>query len=427
MLVKMKRTLICCNQRFILGGIETYYIRMFEWAKKNGIRTVLVLQEKSEFDSYWNKILRELDVEIYFFQSGLFYGKIHNSDGNEIVLGKDEKFTIITPTVRLYTIAQWMLKKHGGAGDCLFYVFDPVHIRITKVKWIRFIYQKLFLNKVWDNGLIFMDEETLSYAERCYGVQNVSHEKIVRLGKRFKELDNNLLEKKTEKYEFIILSVCRMQFPFKAYVLGLIDAFTNLEKKYKNIRLYLIGDGENVSQLYEKWKGLPIDLQSKIKLFGRVSYEDLKEYFHEASLYAGMGTTLIDAAEYGIPGIVASAYQTKDYSFGFFHENPCILGGDTEEDGGKKYHMRDLLEQVLNVDRNKYLEIGRQTYSQARNIYDIDAVMKKLFTIHTKPLKHREINILIFIDKLLLLPRIILHSIKGNKMDNLKSEKEIKS
>ncbi len=421
----MKKTIICCNGRFIVGGIETYYMRMFEWAYAKGYRNILIVEKNGKIDKSWFEPLRKLKVEIFLYNmADIMGGKLINRDGKKVFFQKDEDIIFISPTVSIYTMTLRAIKRYRLNAKSIFYIFDPVHARITRFNCIRFIYKNLVIKKMWNNGLVFMDEETLLYAVNCYHFKEYDKNSILRLGEFFREYDFSYNEDRLNNEDFIILSVCRMQFPFKAYILGLLKIFEEIEKDYPHIKLVIIGEGENEKELFDEWEKLDKSTRNKVSLLGKVDYYNLGNYFQKANLYIGMGTTLLDAAEYGVIGIVATSYQYEDFSFGFFKDNYCVLGG-LKEEGGDKFHIKDLIKQVLEWDAEEYLEASLRTYTVAKDNYNIEIIMPKLLALDVKSLgKMRSLLLWIF-DRVLFFPRIVAHLVQKDNINNLKKKEEI--
>lgn len=400
----MPDTLICFNTRFIVGGIETYYIRMFEWADKNGYRTVLALPEKCDFDASWSDTLKRLHVEVFYYKESIKRSRLRNSLKEEIAFAPDEKAVIVTPTVKEYVLALYYSNKYAVKANCLLYIYDFIHIRVSRIKLVRMIYRQLLVNRLWDMGLIFMDEETCEYARELYREERKG--RIIRLGKRFMEFEPEAVESRYKQKEFVILSVCRMQFPAKGYVLGLMDTFSRLYQDYGNIRLIIIGNGPDYGCLRAKYDLLDTEVKEHINLLGTVPYDEVDRYMKTANVYVGMGTTLIDAANNGLIGIVASAYQEESYSFGFFHKDYRIVGGFKEETGGRSFQFYELLKEVYNASPEMYFTMSRETYTVAKENYGIDEIMSELTNISICWPKMK-IIFLDIVDRILLIPRKI--------------------
>lgn len=87
---------------FIMGGIESYAIRMFKWAFNNDVESVLLLRDKSELHYNWDKILKELNVTIAFFSANVFNNSLYNTQGDRIVLEKNCRYTFIAADIHCF-------------------------------------------------------------------------------------------------------------------------------------------------------------------------------------------------------------------------------------------------------------------------------------------------------------------------------------
>lgn len=107
----------------------------------------------------------------------------------------------------------------------------------------------------------------------------------------------NKLDKKN------IISVGRLSAE-KGY-LDLIKVFKKVNEKHSDWTLTIAGDGderEKIEELIKKYK-----LQDKVKLLGRVNYDQLMKCYEESSIYVmpsheeSFGLVLIEAANYNLP------------------------------------------------------------------------------------------------------------------------------
>ncbi len=112
-----------------------------------------------------------------------------------------------------------------------------------------------------------------------------------------KEISNLRKQLKLSKKDFIILFVGRLAE--EKNIEFLITSEKELNKKYSNIKLLIVGDGpdkEKYELLSEK-----INLQDKIIFTGKVSWDDMPYYYHLANIFTSasktetQGLTIIEA------------------------------------------------------------------------------------------------------------------------------------
>ena len=157
---------------------------------------------------------------------------------------------------------------------------------------------------------------------KCY---NISNNKIIitpnAVSKDFKDTPNKKLKSMPQKY---ILYVSRIE-PRKNHIAA-VNIFNKLDLANKGYKLVLIGK-ETVStpQLHALINNLSETTKSNILVIPQVSYDDLKLWYKNASLFIypsiaeGFGIPPIEAAVSGIPVICNNSTAMSD--FFFFKEN----------------------------------------------------------------------------------------------------------
>ena len=100
-----------------------------------------------------------------------------------------------------------------------------------------------------------------------------------------------------------ILSTGRLTFQKDYFTL--IDAFKKFSNKYKNYKLYILGDGPLKKDLINYARNL--NLEKKIFFKGWINktnkFYNISKIFVLSSLYEGLGNVLIDAINYNLPCI----------------------------------------------------------------------------------------------------------------------------
>ena len=112
-----------------------------------------------------------------------------------------------------------------------------------------------------------------------------------------KEISNLRKQLKLSKKDFIILFVGRLAE--EKNIEFLITSEKELNKKYSNIKLLIVGDGPD-KEKYE-WLSEKLNLQDKIIFTGKVSWDDMPYYYHLANIFTSasktetQGLTIIEA------------------------------------------------------------------------------------------------------------------------------------
>lgn len=395
-----------------MNGVAAYYIRMFEWAKNHNYKCVLLLREDCKIASIWTEKIKELDISVEYFK--LFSLELSQSAYHWSA--NDEKF-FITADIHCYLRLKRM--EYNGVFTCskiLWYVFHPQTTRIYENKILNFPYKKWCLSQL-ENGVIFMDLECALDCKKYY--KTTFDLPVIRLGESIPKKDDFVIRSrmKERKKIFTILTITRFKFPAKGYLLGLIDTFGKLSSKYPDIQLKIIGDGKGKKQVLEKIASLSLDIQQKIEYIGNVPYDNLKEYFKISHIFVGMGTTLLDAAGYALPGIVATAYQTGDLSVGRFSENYDNLGGNIYLSNRRCSCFYKEIEKILNMDDEQYYKAEEEAYSTVDKYYNLEVVMPQILEKCEKTIKYKKgWEALSVYDGFIIILKSIYHKMIGKKL-----------
>lgn len=374
---------VCSFRRFHMGGVETYFIRIFKWCIENKYQPVLLLPEGQVYDSVWEEELNQLNVEILHYS---YTYKVSKEEQIKKLLGDKKDFWFFISTTKDTYYASFSLIQNYKIKNSrlYFYVLHPWDT-IEKNSIIKQKFFKYFLIKpLWESGLIFMDEETENYCKRHYTLKKDKNGVIVRLGKSFEKCNRPLFQRNSNHSEFTIMSICRFDFPFKGYVFGLISDFQKLCNLYKNLKLVLVGDGSGRKELEKYISGITPDVRDRIVLKGLVPYQELDLLLESANLYVGLGTTLIDAAKKGIVSIVAAGEQRENYAVGFFHDDISIVGLLLEEIK-EKHTFYELIKVYIETTEEEKQALSKRTYDTTYKEYEINKCMRKLFKSPGKP------------------------------------------
>ena len=195
-----------------------------------------------------------------------------------------------------------------------------------------------------------------------------------------KQVDDLRRSLKINKKEFIILFVGRLAE--EKNVEFLINSQKELIKKYKNIKLIIVGDGPD-KEKYEKLSK-DLDLEDNIIFTGKVSWGDMPYYYHVADIFATasktetQGLTIIEAMASNVVPVCMrdEAFQsmvTEDLNGLFF---------ETEEEYQKQviflYENRDELQKI-----DKQARIQAEHYS-SKNYAD------RVLEVYNRAIKEKQ-------------------------------------
>lgn len=341
------------KEKFFLGGAETLIIRMVEWLNQNSIETIILT-------AY---IDNSIEDNLTYFQNQI----------QTIEFGKNLKKYIQEQNIThccVVTLNDYIRISWQDNYQVLLYVLHSGCL--TKgylregyiINFFKNIYSKLLKKTIRNldssKSIIFMDTQTKTYTEKFFHIKLKSS--ILPLP--IKVMDNEVI-KKGKNRPLAILTISRAEFPFKAYMIGLIDIIKNFNK---DIYLTIISYGEDISILKKK-----INKADNVKLIEGVPYNQIDEYIKKSDVYIGMGTTLLDAAKYGVISIPVSAYKYECCSPGYFYDYPFNLGYYSND----YIDCTEIIKEIVEMDDHQYFEKCKKTYEALLNTYSIDNIMPK--------------------------------------------------
>lgn len=373
-----------------MGGSETLILRISNWFIEEGYEVSIICNSCIPyFKVKFNKVGIEL-VETKVFSYKELKKIIY-----EICLDRCKKQFFITFNINDFVLAEKILKNKKNSFNYL-YILHPLHtIGVGRLEELRKPFYKKILKMAYDgNKLLFMDEDCIHVCEKHYQINlEEEYKRIIRLpmyiNKNFKQKDN-------VSSSFNILTIARFDFSFKGYIIGLIKDFAELKIIYPQITLTIIGDGKGKKEVEECIKILDKKIQKDIFLEGIVPYDKLDIHFKKANVFVGMGTTLLDASNYGLISLTVYSNTYLFLSPGFYYENPQLLGGFESGLVYPKLDGKTLLEKVINMEQSEYQKLSCKSFLALKEMYDIENVMNNLIknklSIHKKE-KYRVLSL----------------------------------
>lgn len=365
-----------------MGGTETLILRLLEYYKNNDHRVILltvtpihksILEDTNrvEFEHY---IYNEINSDFF-------------NDNAKLSFEKTEQPLVITQFLPEFLKCFTILRrsKYGVNFKHILYIVHP-YSTFFGPKALTFLAKvmiKILLNR---KALVFMDEISVETCIEHYGLKRSLNFKIFRLPILINENTDIIKRNKV----FNVLAIARFEFPFKGYVLGLINSFAQLSLKYPSSSLTIIGHGKGKIEVDNLLGSLEQTIASKIFVLGEVPYHKINDYVSGCDVYVGMGTTVLDAANNNKITITAVAYQMKNLAVGFFHENYETVGEILVPD--VKYPTFDeLLETVLTAPDDEFEKMAKKSKEMLRAHYNINFIGSGLLNYTEKYLSFAEV------------------------------------
>lgn len=260
-------------------------------------------------------------------------------------------------------------------------ISTTIQNRYKAVSFIRKRLNRSSVIKLAQIGcFICMDETTRQNAIKAFNYDFSQDIQVVRVPVDIKSKDFSLSASlnKFKQKERNMLAIARADFPFKGYILGLLDVFKT-EPILNDWALTIVACGRDQEILKEKYNGLPKAIQNRITLIGETNYEDLIELFENTHLYVGMGTTLLDASKYGVISICVEPYRFDVRCKDFFHNLPYDLEIVDEEDC-----FINLIEQFNEMGEEELKDAIQKSRSIIENEYNTEKTWKEIKEAFTR-------------------------------------------
>ena len=393
-------TLILQYFHFNAGGVQSYYARLMKYARNLGMRVIFLLDGEATIEKGWDEILSKYEVEVYYVRGVYPFYSIKNKEGKRLKLYPNEEIIAIAAMYKYWIMGTFLQKKFEVKSlNNFFYIVHPYGIRLIgrsgkphrtegNSALNKFFFKKILAPMVTNNAIVFMDDETKNFAKEYYQSYDfdLSKLEIIHLGmEEGDNIEENAVKEKYYSEHRQILTAGRFDFPFKGYILGTIDAFAKLQKDYPNTELLIIGSEslEGERMVAEKISHYGPEVANRIKVLKSLPYEHFLQYMKNAYAFVGIGTTLLDAAKMGVPGVVGIANMYDDISYGLWEDTPDILGGSYEENLATKSTITDDLSRILEMSYEDYLQLCMKHRSLMVQSYGLQHIGEQIMNHKT--------------------------------------------
>jgi glycosyltransferase involved in cell wall biosynthesis len=302
-----------------------------------------------------NIIRRGNSISVYLF-APFYY--LFSGNKFDVVIDEIHGLPFFTP---IYVRKPKIIFIHEVADEIWDYMYP---FPISKIgKMVENLYFKLYKNiKCWTDA-----DSTADDLEK-YGIKRENCT-IINC-----PISNKTLIKFSEKEDiptFIFVSrIVRMKG-----IENVIKAFLCIEEKLKNVKLWIVGDGDDKYMKELKGKIKKCSAISRIKFFGHVSEEKKLELMGKAhlllhaSIKEGWGLVVIEAASQATPSIVYNVSGLRD------SVKDCKTGIVLEENTPEEMARKTV---ALLEDKEKYSTFQKNGLQWARSLTWDKATRKSL-------------------------------------------------
>lgn len=373
-----------------MGGIENYVYKSFKdilengdvplWITKNYDKVDSVFSEfifgsklcrckKNEATKYLKKLCLEFDIK-----------RIKIVTFNTLDYCKSEIIKKRLSSSNNIEISTFLFVPHFK-GEFLY--LEEGFLKNQQItKRLGDIYKRMEKN----SNIRYFSERHLKEFRNRYGCQETNFNKVkVPSTLNQVHFDKSRIKKVYNRKEFVILSVSRLEFPHKGYILGLIKDFNILCKKYDNLRLVIIGDGNGKAKLIEIINSLNADVRDKISVIGTVESDKLSDYYDDANVLVSLAGCFTRGARRGVLSLPARHYSEKCEVYGYL---PSSKGSVLSEEKGME--LIPFIEEIINMSFDEYYYKCKECFKTYEYLNDAELYYDQIKNTSNNTLKVHE-------------------------------------
>lgn len=218
--------------------------------------------------------------------------------------------------------------------------------------WLEKLYGRIF-SELPEQNMLFMDEPVRKSHAALFG-RDLAQSILLPLPVELKPV--SLPRERVEPNK--IVSIGRL-VSFKMYAANVIQTISELNREGHRFEYHVYGNGPLLPNLQQQIAAL--QAERYVTLHGEIPYDQLQKVVSDAGVFIGMGTSLIEAASFGVPSLVAIESVTRPVTYGLFHRTGNHEIGE-QLPGQPEISLRDsLLElaQLGPVEYQKECELAR--------------------------------------------------------------------
>jgi len=256
-------------------------------------------------------------------------------------------------------------------------------------------YKALLTRCFKNNQIVVMDQETLDITNEYYKTKLMG-EMVLLSYNVSNSNDSSLISARINSRDnaFKILSVSRADMKMKAYLIDLIKHFPSFYKKHPESKLDIITFGDDLDKVKVAYDSIDDVSKKAITLYGMQAYEALKEFFENATVFIGMGTSVLDASNYSLISVPVMAYSNECVASNLFFENPKRVSAVPS----LSKDAYELLENIHNLSDEQFMSLSRKSKQALLENYDIRKNAEKLLYVVNKSKRIRHGLILKYLE-----------------------------
>lgn len=344
-----------------VGGIETYMFRQMRELLANDVKIVWVMSKAGTVDPVYSEVVYSKGITI-------FEEKINYKQLNEIIIENNiEDIKIISFSPFKFIIGEQIKNKLKGVNVDNFYFvphfegedyYIEDRFKGRKAQNIRARMKKIF-EKMNSNGNIrYFARKHIERMSETYDLDIDDYDitRVPQVKSEQIEFDAERIRKIYQRDRFNILTVSRLEFPHKGFMLGLTREFFKLKKKYPQLELTIVGDGPGRCEL-ENEIAKNGELAESVKLIGTVSPDKLGDFYDDANINISVAGCFFKGAERGVLSCPARHYTYECEVYGFSSEDKQY-----SVDDAPGQPVVDYIEKTIAMTEEEYIEHCYNTF-----------------------------------------------------------------
>lgn len=354
-----------------LGGVERYTYNLSKKLKEMGYETIIVT---TRYDKELKEIENTEYAKIYrlpiykVFAKRYPISKINKRCKELLKMVEDENINSVIIQTRFWTTS-YIASKFVAKNKipCCLIEHGSTHFTVNN-KILDFLgekYEHLLTNSIKKNVKDFY-----GVSKKC--TEWLKHFNIEAKGVFYNSVDTSQMEvyKKyiNKNKDKIVITYTGRMIEEKG-VLRLIEAFKNLLKKYKNLELYLAGEGPILEKIEEENRNI-----NSIHILGKISHEEVMKLLGRTSIFVnpsyfaeGLPTTILEA---GIMECAVVATPMGGTTEIIENDNiGYICGFKTEE-------IQEIIEKLIKNDNT--MQLGKNIKEKVEKEFSWNTTAKKI-------------------------------------------------
>ncbi len=361
------------------GGTHTLTLRICIWLQRNGFESIVLCNDvdnKEIVDALKSNNTRVVQLDsTNINETYNFVSKILEKDELRIISYMWDKY------LDMERLKQSKGISFGNILYCVHYgTFLIGSTYPNPIKQIvRIYYYKIYNRMNHNKSVVMMDEDTTKKTSEWFRKDCSPFTPFVRIPMICEEIPNSKDIILSGYDSNVIMTASRAEFPYKGYLIGLIDLFEALKEKYNSLKLVMVsgGEPEDEKTIKKQIEKLPDSIKNDIEFHDWMDYDELKKQLEKCKLFIGMGTSVLDAGLKYKPSIAVKYNTYEVIASDMLSEKPWMVTADENCSS----QAIDLVRRILDMDVDEYIVESYKTFEKVKNCYDIESNLKKLLNI----------------------------------------------